>query len=411
MSLKTQPMFDGVTPFGNKSFHLVSGPKSPKMLERQLAYDYTRGPMLGTTMKKNVYNYRSYGKTKRLFGRRSFGCGCGGGAITPLMSFGKRYRKSRKKSVRTGKKRRSFGKFTPLTNTIGLPEGAKTPKTIYDTFPNIYEQGAPLKRPYGPRDNLGMKMSGIVVDVPTRRRSFGKYKKRSFGYKKYKRSFGTTPGTKKWVTEARIRNNANAPYARYANSGVLKAAKGSFRPEIMLLDRPNSKLRTNMPPMLNQPMQFSNNQMNSPGLRKFGTKFRRGFGKIPKLNYGPNTVAYQKPIPMYYGGSTTINFANNKLYSPKGLIPPVSKVQPNGTTPGAWLTQSKGFQFGQRPKLSQNFNIKKLTSKNMKISNDPMFGYGKMVYNPMGWSGSGHNTVKQPEPPTLTIKEGEVSIN
>lgn len=121
--------------------------------------------------------------------------------------------------------------------------------------------------------------------------------------------------------------------------------------------------------MPNEPAQFSNNQLNSPIL-SFGKKRnnkkgkrrpsltkktskhskkkpsrRRSFGPLIPTVAGPNTVGYQEPIPMYHAGANTIDFATNQLFRPD-IVGSIGKVQPDGLTPRAWLTQSAGIGDG-----------------------------------------------------------------
>ncbi len=398
-SLKDQPIYQGSTGYCDSSFHLANHKLAgARALESELGALNKDGPMLGTKM--------SYGRRKSRKGRRRYGM--------PFKS----------------------GKLSTSVNSIGLPLGAKSPVTIFDTMPDPLMQGSPLPRPYGPRDNLRMQSLYKIHGFgrirrsrrsrrrksrrrksrrksksrrrKTRRRRKSKSRRRLKSKSRRRRrkrrsNFGMTPGTKNWVRSGIARNNMSAQAAKYANPGALKMAKGLFKPDVELIV-PGLGNKQYLSPFLNEPLQFSNNQLNTPVL-KFGKGKRRPkrrFGSFNgKLsNSSPNTVAYQKPIPMYHAGGTTINFATNQLYSPEGLIPKVGKVQPDGMTPNAWLTRSQGigdglggvFRFGSKKKFQKpKLNKKKRTS--------PRLGYGSGVYTPNGWTeGSGHLTIKQPKP-------------
>lgn len=277
------------------------------------------------------------------------------------------------------KELKNIEKTTPKLG-YGKRRFSNIPSTIYETLPNPLKQGSPLPRPYGPRDNLRLQslysIHGFGLNKKyKKRRSKKKSKKRSFKKNKSKK-FGMTPGTQQWKNSAIQRNISNLKSSSYANQGVLKPAKGSFKTDINLLVKPNSSIIASAP-YTNVPMQYNKNNLNTP-LFYFGS-IKTKKNKIKnRRSFGPNNVGYQKPIPMYHGGGNTINFSNNKLYFPEGIIPKVGKVQPDGMTPNAWLTKSSGIGDG----LGKQFR----------------FG-SKNVYN-IPQSGSGHLTISQPDSST-----------
>lgn len=367
-SLKDAPLPDGVTNFCNKSFTLVNQ-KGPRNLETLLRTLDKSGPMLGT----------------RLFGRKR---------RSKISKRSKRSKRSERKHRRRSRSKRSFGlypflegKLSTSVQTEGLPLGAKSPSSIYQTFPNIFRQGSSLPRPYGPRDNLRMQLPFEVHGFGRRRskvkrcKTCGKrHKCRSHRHShRHKRShrrsgskkryFGTTPGTPAWKHEASIRNIVSTYMNQYANAGQLVEAKGWTPPSALYIGNKASKI-PNVIGMPNEPAQFSNNQLNSPVLsfgkkkgRKTGSrpsltkKFskkkpisksksrNRSFGPLVPTVAGPNTVGYQESIPLYHAGANTIDFATNQLFRPD-IVGSIGKVQPDGLTPRAWLTQSAGIGDG-----------------------------------------------------------------
>lgn len=403
-SLSDHPLPDGTTSYCDDSFGLVKN-VSPMKLQGILNKINKSGEPLGT----------------KHFGRK---------------------KKSKKKSK---KKRRSFGNYIPpflegkLSNSVrteGLPLGAKSPTTIYDTYPNIYKQGSPLPQPYGQVDNLRMQS---LFDIHgfgrkrsnSRKGSRTKYKSKKRGksmkkmmkkyIKKYikkskrkskkmkkmvisklkkskrtkrksKRGFGnsTTPGTPQWKHSASQKNIVSNYMNKYANQGALKKATGWTNPSSLYIGE--SGTTPNLIGMVNEPGQYSNNQLNSPVLLNFGNKKPKGsktkrrrpsltkkrkskksFGPLVPNVAGPNVVGYESSMPIYHGGANTIDFATNKLFRPD-IIKSVGKVQPDGMTPAAWLTRSKG--------LGNNFG-------------DLVYTADSMTY------GSGHNTIMQPKPSYL----------
>jgi hypothetical protein len=172
-----------------------------------------------------------------------------------------------------------------------------------------------------------------------------------------------------WKQEATARNMVSNYMNRYANAGKLSEAKGWTPPSVLYIGNKASKI-PNVIGMPNEPAQFTNNQLNSPIL-SFGKKKSRksGGGRRPSLTKklskkkssgksrsrmfgpliptvaGPNTVGYQDSIPMYYAGANTIDFATNKMFRPD-IVGQIGKVQSDGLTPRAWLTQSTGIGDG-----------------------------------------------------------------
>ena len=386
-SLKDQPLPDGKTSFCNKDFTLVNQ-RSPQNLENILSQLAKEGPMLGTQM--------------RNFGKRKFG-------NPPFLK----------------------GNLSTSKEHIGLPLGANSPQSIYQTYPNIFKQGQALPQPYGPVDNLRMQSLYEIHGFGRRRsrhsrsrhshshrcKSCGRRRK-SRGHKskhrhklkhshriskkrvirRRSRAFGT-PGTNYWKAAAEGRNSLSNYMNRQANVDVLKAAKGWTLPNaggngngIQLYMNNHSGTTPNLIGMPNLPGQYSNNQLNSP-VFKFGKKGRskskskhrpcltkrksmRRFGPLVPNVAGPNVVGYEQPIPIYHAGGNTINFATNKNFNPD-IVGDIGRVQSDGITPRAWLTQSIGIGDG-------------LGTKNR---------FGSNVYTQNGiTSGSGHNVIMQPKP-------------
>jgi hypothetical protein len=393
-SLKSQPQFDGVTNYCNKSFNLVNQ-KGPTNLETLLRNLDKSGPMLGTRMfgkrRSKTKKMKSRRKVRKLRSKRRFG-------QTPFLE----------------------GKLSTSVQTEGLPLGAKSPTSIYQTFPNIFRQGSALPRPYGPRDNLRMQSLYEIHGFGRRRskvkrcKSCGRrHRSRSRSHhlkkRRSRRKFGnsTTPGTQGWKHDAYLRNRVSTYMNQYANDGKLAMAKGWTPPSALYLRSTSSKI-PNVIGMPNEPAQFTNNQLNSPVLFHFGKKRRtsrkksrpsltkgkkfkstrrsRNFGPLVPTVAGPNTVGYQASIPLYHAGANTIDFATNQLFRPD-IVGSVGKVQTDGLTPRAWLTQSVGIGDGLGNKYRFGSKLKK------------HFG---LVYTPDGATyGTGHNTIMQPLPSYL----------
>jgi hypothetical protein len=364
-SLKDQPRSEGVTNYCNKNFNLVNQ-QSPRQLEALLKKLNSSGPILGS---------RSFGRKKS------------------------KKTKSRKSNKKFGNIPFLEGKLSTSNQIEGLPFGAKSPN-IYQTFPDIFKQGSPLPRPYGPRDNLRMQSEYDIHGFGRRRRKSKKCKsckKRKSKRRSRKRKFGMTPGTLEWKNAASLRNQVSSYMNKYAREGQLSEAKGWSPKSIQLYMNNNSSNIPNVIGMPNEPAQYTNNQLNSP-IFKFGRKQKqkkskkkrpslvpksrksvkrtRSFGPLIPNVAGPNTVGYQDSIPLYHAGANTIDFATNKLYRPD-IISSIGKVQSDGMTRNAWLTQSIGIGDG--------------------LGNKYRFGSG--VYTPNGiTNGSGYNTIMQPKP-------------
>jgi hypothetical protein len=374
-SLKNQPQFDGVTSYCNKSFNLVNQ-KGPENLETVLRNLNKTGPMLGTSM---------FGKKRRSRHKK--------------IKSKSKHRSKRRSKHRHGSRKRYFGKapflegkLSTSVQTEGLPLGAKSPTSIYQTFPNIFRQGSALPRPYGPRDNLRMQSLYDIRGFGHRRskkkckcgKKHSRHKSRSRRHKrksKKSRKFGnsTTPGSSEWLRDASARNKVSSYMNQYANAGSLSMAKGWTPPSALYMRNSSSNV-PNVIGMPNEPAQFTNNQMNSPILLHFGAKkhkankkksppsltknkktFKvntkytkqnvrsikrsRNFGPLIPTVAGPNTVGYQTSIPLYHAGGNTIDFATNKLFRPN-IVGSIGKVQSDGMTPRAWLTQSSGIGDG-----------------------------------------------------------------
>ncbi len=217
------------------------------------------------------------------------------------------------------------------------------------------------------------------------------------------RLFGnsTTPGTTQWKQDASGRNKISKYMNKYANAGKLIPAKGWTLPSSLYMNSSSSTI-PNVIGMPNEPAQFSNNQLNSP-VFLFGTKKKkhktycipslsksirpRKFGPLVPNVAGPNTVGYQDSIPLYHAGANTIDFATNKLFRPN-IVGSIGKVQPDGLTPNAWLTQSVGVGDG--------------LGKKYRFGNTEIYTPNGVTY------GTGHNTIMQPLPTYLKFgKDGK----
>lgn len=235
-----------------------------------------------------------------------------------------------------------------------IPNWTTTTNNFQNTGKFTY--GGLLKRPYGPSDNYDMKglhlagstLNPLPLSWNYKLGQFGSKKKRkgkkSKGKRKKRRSklrsirkglpsaksrrkrkrksanrsrtlrkFGTTPGTKNWKT----------PSSHHRNPVLL-----------YLPVPPNKKINKNT--YLNLPMQFTNNQMNTPNVR---------FGSSPSLVQmeGPNNVAYRMNNNIYLGaGANTINWATNKTYRPSNK--PIYQVQKTKTNPRSWIANTVGIK-------------------------------------------------------------------
>lgn len=194
-----------------------------------------------------------------------------------------------------GVPKNSFGQFEA---DFGGPNPATS---IYSDYTM---GGARLARPYGPRDSSSMKglhLAGSLlppVDL-TLVGQFGRYKKhkrrslrksirmseedvhsiRHSRKRSARRRFGSTPGTSAW-TAPRLVNNKDSTLFFEPNA---KAYNKYFQDASVKYS-------------INMPMQFRNNQYNTPKLAKFGSC-------RPSLYYmeGPNNVGYQPDMALYNG--------------------------------------------------------------------------------------------------------------
>lgn len=277
---------------------------------------------------------------------------------------------------------RMFSKKKIKNTSIKPKHRSRKRKFGQVNFPDIFRQGSPLPRPYGPRDNLRMQSMYEI-------HGFGNSARKA----RKSRNFGTreTPGTPDWKHSASIRNKVSSYMNKYANEGNLGPAKGWNSPSALYMKN-SSNSTPNITGMPNEPAQFTNNQLNSPVILQFGIrkkkiskrkkrpclikrsskhtclskKYSKKFGSFTS-NAGPNKVGYEKSIPLYHAGANTIDFATNMLFRPN--VGSFGKVQPDGITPRAWLTQNT----------------------------ESKYGFGGMVYTPNGLTyGSGHNTIMQP---------------
>lgn len=193
------------------------------------------------------------------------------------------FKKNNKKSKKQ-KRRRSFGNnMGPInpSSRLGLPDGIIGASNIYQTFPDIYRQGAALPQPYGPVDNLRMQSKWSI------------------------NGFGTTPGTPEWKESSIFSKSASD--------------------NIKLYDPIVTGQKPNLIGDINWPANSSNNQDNILG-----------------RSFGPNNVGYEPKIPIYHGGANTINFETNKMFN-TNMVGDVQMVQKTSNTPTAWLANKKGF--------------------------------------------------------------------
>lgn len=370
-SLKNQPLPEGLSNYCNDSFNLVN---------------YTNPIKLKTMLNNSLKSNFGRKKSKKIFKRK----------------------KSKNKSRSFGMYPFQQGKLSTSDQSLGLPSGAKTPNTIYDTLPDVFNK-QPLARPYGPVDNLRMQLPFKITafgSKKNRRKSKHKCKckccrKKSLSKSERKKrkshKFGNmTPGTNMWQKDASIKNTFSNNLNKYANADKLSAAKAYVSPSNLYMNNISSNI-PNIIGNTNLPGQYTNNQLNYPFLSNFGKKNKRKSKKISKPSLinkskkivrrpsltiknskssrsfgplisnvaGPNTIGYQESIPLYKAGANTINFATNKLFG-SNIIKPDGKVQLDGITPNAWLTQSVGIGDG----LGNNYRFGKiLEGKTITLNN------------------------------------------
>jgi hypothetical protein len=310
------------------------------------------------------------------------------------------------------------GVIEPGAGQLGLPSD------YVQHYTDMSLKGAPLPRPYGPRDNYSL-LQGFGA-----RSGSSKGPKGSKGSKRTpKVSFGATPGTDLWRQHV-----LNYDGQQYANPGVLKAAKGSYKPDITYFQQGQDfDQRFNLR-VGNAPMQYQNNEYNSP-LYSFGARravlprsgARRAkktlkFGsRAPEISAGPNNVGYEKMIPMYHGGADTMNFDGRKLFGdnlikgPTNSIGPYAnmpytgkdiglyKVLPDGMTPNSYLSAGPGIRSVSANTVN-NYVYKGTNGfgrsrfgRNQFGRNQ--FGQNAIVYQPeLVTSGTGLLTLYQPYP-------------
>ncbi len=234
--------------------------------------------------------------------------------------------RSFKKNNKKHKRRRSFGNnMGPInpSSSLGLPDGVKGASNIYQTFPNIYRQGAALSQPYDPVDNLRMQSRWSI------------------------NGFGTTPGTPEWKESSIFSKSASD--------------------NIKLYDPIVTGQKPNLIGDINWPAAPSNNQDNIPG---------RG------RSFGPNNVGYEPKIPIYHGGANTINFETNKMFN-TNMIGDVQMVQRTSNTPTAWLANKKGFGRGFGKESDRGFGKKGFGKKGfgdlVYTNNGPTSGLNVMM--------------------------------
>jgi hypothetical protein len=278
-SLKDQPMYNNTTPYAfpgstrapnlNCPSGLGSdfGEGSLRTLEHNLKVSQNSGPIIGI-------------ETPRI--------------LKDASGFGRKSRKSMKKIKRKRSRKRGFGHglafqnaklpnapLYPEHSALGLPSGMSSVNNIYQTMPNPYTRGAPLSRPYGPRDNLRMPLLVDVHGFGKKRRPKQVSKKRNFGRKSKKiskskkrksnrrtRKFGSTPGSNTWTNHLAKQTYNGIDYAQ----PYLATAKGNVDPKMLYFQKgANFDQRFNLAGA-NVPMQYTKNQLNTP-------LFTNSFGK------------------------------------------------------------------------------------------------------------------------------------
>jgi hypothetical protein len=404
-SLKEQPLFDGYGPASPllTGGQCVKSTMTPESLENALKLNELTGSISRNSVSGNEIS--NYGSMKRR--RRS---------SKKIKKLHKKIRKSLKKinklKMKKSKRKFGLGSGSLEQNTkLGLPSYETNPSSIYNN--DYLIRGARPPIPYGPVDNARMSMLTQINGFGTRTEGLksrtegssrtSSRRTRTEGSKSRTKSrFGQTPGSSDWhIPQETALDKTLASYAQ----PYLAQAKGMFLPDIQLYGKADqaSYLNQYSVPSFNVPMQYSNNQYNYPVVNgnSFGRK--RSFGAMTPLSnmYGPNNVGHESQIPMYHAGSTTLNFADNQLYSPIGMVggPTNStgsyasvgtspnqllKVLPDGMTPNAYLST---VGFGKKSKMSK-------TRKGSR--------FGELVANISSIAnGSGLLTLAQPLPSYL----------
>ena len=390
-------------------------------------------------MQPSLNNYSNYGPFLGILKN-----GLGARAAPPLTSgFGR---------FAAHKFQPDFGGPNPATNIY---------QRLSQTDP--YLKGARLPRPYGPRDNTAMKsqhwtgskLPPLPLSYPFSVGQFGRRKRRSRRRKsksikrrrkkvksirrrppRRKRRFSffgmNTPGTKGWTNTLGKTLKSQSQGSRYV-SPQLTAAKG-FLDSPMLLYMPNSN--TGIPHPLgsaNIPMQYSNNQLNTPQTAQYGrsrkstTRYKRKkrkskrnkrkrrkslkFGKYPSLYYmeGPNNVAYRPNMALYNGaGANTINWSTGKTYRP--ATKSIRRVQKNPTNPRAWVASTKGIKS-----TSGKFNgARTYTNLGLRFGTGHDLADGSNLFYSSQGGGSGSTkggplTWAQPLPRRMLLAQNNVS--
>ncbi len=261
-----------------------------------------------------------------------------------------------------------FGKSKRRMGTsLGLPKGVKSPETLSDTLPDQYYRGIALPRPFDRVDNQRLvgpdyihgfgKKKGINKDIETltKLKKIRKHSKKLIKSVKRtirkKSQFSTTPGTERWTDSVANRtfNGQDQVSEQHID------ATGNFNTGMVYFQPgPDFNQRFDLRQNTNVPMQYTNNQMNTPIVgHSFGTKI--GLDR----SLGPNIVGYAPPIPMYHAGGTTMNYLTNQLYKPIGIIggptnsngayasvgtgQEILTVQPDYITPNAYLNTANGL--------------------------------------------------------------------
>jgi len=267
-----------------------------------------------------------------------------------------------------GKKKSRYGGIGPSNTTnLGLPEDVKSPETLSDTLPDQYYRGIALPRPYDRVDNQRMnspdyihgfgKKKGINKDIETltKLKKIRKHSKKLIKSVKRtirkKSQFSTTPGTDRWTDS--IANRTFNGQDQVSEQHI--DATGNFNTGMVYFQPgPDFDQRFDLRQNTNVPMQYTNNQMNTPIVgHAFGSKI--GLDR----SLGPNIVGYAPPIPMYHAGGTTMNYLTNQLYKPIGIIggptnsngayasvgtgQEILTVQPDYITPNAYLNTANGL--------------------------------------------------------------------
>lgn len=223
---------------------------------------------------------------------------------------------------------------------------------------------------------------------PRRRRSKRKSntsKRRRYRSKR-RTYFGmTTPGTKAWNNSRKGMLGLEWVHSKF------KPAKGyNPNPALLYLPIPNSqKISIPQDIKINVPMQYTNNQFNNPIPQSKVNKF----GKDPSLVQmeGPNIVAYEPNMNLYDGaGANTINWATGKTFRPKGKS--LLKIQRTKQNPRGFLSNSKNIK-----KASTGFNIaRSYTNKGLKYGQST----NNLIYT-RDLLQSNAKTLYQPKPPYM----------